>query len=122
MLHMQCFDLSSDMQVSQRCHNKRWINTDHLSYEPASVNKDRQICRGIFPTRCKSHAPYRLKHLKQDQYLEVHRSKRKQLKESKQIRSMTRQRKYEMHAAICYKLPKAAPKTLVRSRVELPNQ
>jgi hypothetical protein len=35
----------------------------------------------------------------------VHRSKRKQLKESKQIRSMTRQRKYEMHAAICYKLP-----------------
>ena len=46
-----------------------------------------------------------IKHLKQDQYLEVHRSKRKQLKESKQIRSMTRQRKYEMHAAICYKLP-----------------
>jgi hypothetical protein len=38
------------------------------------------------------------------QYLEVYRSKRKQLKESKQIRSMTRQRKYEMHAAICYKL------------------
>jgi multisubunit Na+/H+ antiporter MnhE subunit len=37
-----------------------------------------------------------IKHLKQDQYLEVHRSKRKQLKESKQIRSMTRQRKYEM--------------------------
>jgi hypothetical protein len=46
-----------------------------------------------------------IKHLKQDQYLEVYRSKRKQLKESKQIRSMTRQRKYEMHAAICYKLP-----------------
>jgi multisubunit Na+/H+ antiporter MnhE subunit len=40
-----------------------------------------------------------IKHLKQDQYLEVHRSKRKQLKESKQIRSMTRQRKYEMHAS-----------------------
>jgi hypothetical protein len=43
--------------------NKSWlcikINTDHLSYEPASVNNDRQICRGIFPTRCKSHAPYK---------------------------------------------------------------
>jgi len=59
MLHMQCFDLSSDMQVSHRCHKRRCINTDHLSYEPASVNKDRQICRGIFPTRCKSHAPYK---------------------------------------------------------------
>jgi hypothetical protein len=40
-----------------------------------------------------------IEHLKQDQYLEGYRSKRKQLKESKQIRSMTRQRKYEMHAA-----------------------
>ena len=45
------------------------------------------------------------KHLKQEQYLAMHRSKRKQLKESKQIRSMTRQGKYKMHSAICYKLP-----------------
>ena len=33
-----------------------------------------------------------IKHLKQEQYLEVYRSKRKLLKESKQIRSMTLQR------------------------------
>ena len=46
-----------------------------------------------------------IKHLKQEQYLEVYRSKRKLLKESKQIRSMTRQRKYELHAAVCYKIP-----------------
>jgi hypothetical protein len=59
MLHMQCFDLFSEMQVSHRCHNRWCINTDHLSYEPTSVNKDRHICRGIFPTRCKSHAPYK---------------------------------------------------------------
>ena len=43
-----------------------------------------------------------IKHLKQEPYLEVYRSKRKLLKESKQIRSMTRQRKYELHAAVCY--------------------
>ena len=46
-----------------------------------------------------------IKHLKQEQYLEANRSKRKQLKESKRIRSMTRQLKYEMHTAICYKTP-----------------
>ena len=51
-----------------------------------------------------------IKHLKPDQYLEMHRRKCKQLNESKQIRSMTRQRKYEMHAAICYKLPVHYPK------------
>jgi hypothetical protein len=46
-----------------------------------------------------------IKHLKQEHYLEVYRSKRKLLKESKQIRLMTRQRKYELHAAACYKIP-----------------
>jgi hypothetical protein len=39
-------------------HYRKGI-ADPKSYEPASVNKDRQICRGIFPTRCKSHAPYK---------------------------------------------------------------
>ena len=46
-----------------------------------------------------------IKHLQQEQYLEVYRNKRKLLKESKQIRSTTRQRKYELHAAVCYKIP-----------------
>ena len=59
MLHTKNFDLSSDMQVSHRCHNRRCVNIDHLSYEPPNVNQDRQICRGIFPTRCNMHAPYK---------------------------------------------------------------
>ncbi len=43
MLHTKTFDLSSDMQVSHRCHNRRCVNIDHLSYEPPNVNQDRQI-------------------------------------------------------------------------------
>lgn len=44
-----------------------------------------------------------IRHLKKDQYWEVYRSKRKLLKESKCLRSKTRQRKYDLHAAIHYK-------------------
>ena len=53
MLHNNVFDLSKEIQISHRCHNKRCVNPEHLSFEPEAVNKDRQICRGIFPTRCK---------------------------------------------------------------------
>ena len=45
-----------------------------------------------------------IKHLKQDQYVEVYRSKRKLLKETKRLRSMARQRKYDLHAAKYYKV------------------
>ncbi len=31
--------------MSHRCHNKICINVDHLSYEPASVNKSRDFCK-----------------------------------------------------------------------------
>jgi hypothetical protein len=41
MLHTKNFDMSSDMQVSHRCHNRRCVNIDHLSYEPPNVNQDR---------------------------------------------------------------------------------
>jgi hypothetical protein len=36
-----------------------------------------------------------IKHLKQDQYLEVYRSKRKQLKKSKQVRNLTSSKLFE---------------------------
>ena len=58
MLEKNCFELQKDMQVSHRCHNKRCITADHLSLEPEHVNKDRQICRGTFPVKCRSHPPY----------------------------------------------------------------
>ena len=38
-----------------------------------------------------------IKHLRQEQYLEVYGCKSKLLKEPKRIRSMTLQRKYEIH-------------------------
>lgn len=58
MLYTRNFDLPPDMQVSHRCHNKRCVNPEHLSVEPGHVNHDRQICRGIFPVRCRTHSPY----------------------------------------------------------------
>lgn len=58
MLFVQNFDIPTDMHVSHRCHNNRCVNAEHLSLEPDHVNKDRQICRGIFPVHCKKHPPY----------------------------------------------------------------
>ena len=58
MIDKKIFELPKELEISHRCHNKRCVNPEHLSCEPDVVNKDRQICRGIFPTRCKTHAPY----------------------------------------------------------------
>lgn len=58
MLYNNIFDVSSTVHISHRCHNKRCVNPEHLSGEPEHVNQDRQICRGIFPTRCKKHDPF----------------------------------------------------------------
>lgn len=58
MLHTNNFELPLNMQVSHICHNKRCVNAEHLSLEPEHVNKDRQICRGLYPVHCKTHLPY----------------------------------------------------------------
>jgi hypothetical protein len=49
----------------------------------------------------------------------VYRSKRKLLKESKQIRSITRQRKYELHAAVCYKIPEHYCKGIADPKIDV---
>lgn len=58
MLRTKVFDLPENMQVSHICHNRRCVNPDHLSLEPNHINQDRQVCRGIYPPRCKTHAPF----------------------------------------------------------------
>ncbi len=37
--------LSPDINVSHICHNSQCVKYEHLSYEPQSVNNQRQICR-----------------------------------------------------------------------------
>lgn len=53
-----------------------------------------------------------VKHLKQDQHIEVYRSKRKLLKEAKLLWSLARQRKYDsaIHYKIHYRKGIADPK------------
>lgn len=45
-----------------------------------------------------------IKHLKQNQHIDVYCSKRKMLKETKCLRTLTRQRKFDLHAAKHYKI------------------
>lgn len=59
MLYLKVENLPKHVQVSHICHNNRCVNIDHLSLEPEHVNKDRQICRGLIPKRCKHHSPHK---------------------------------------------------------------
>ena len=59
MIFYDSFELSESLQVSHLCHQHHCVNPEHLSLEPNHVNMDRQICRGIFPPRCKKHEPHR---------------------------------------------------------------
>ena len=52
------FKLPRDAQVSHICHNNRCVNPEHLSLESDHVNKERQLCRSLFPVRCKKHFPH----------------------------------------------------------------
>lgn len=58
MLYNDVFELEPNMHVSHLCHQTHCVNPEHLSYEPQFVNKSRQICRSIYPTECKTHAPF----------------------------------------------------------------
>ena len=45
------------MHVSHLCHNKRCTKPDHLSYEPARINNQRQACKAA--ARCTGHRGYK---------------------------------------------------------------
>ena len=49
------FNLNPKFDVSHICHNSLCINFDHLSYEPHSINMNRQICKVTHPSRCLGH-------------------------------------------------------------------
>ncbi|KAK3599554.1 hypothetical protein CHS0354_035791 [Potamilus streckersoni] len=49
--------LDPKFHVSHLCHNKQCLNLEHLSYEPAVVNSQRNTC--VSEGRCFGHKPFR---------------------------------------------------------------
>lgn len=56
MIHMNILEFPKThikMHVSHLCHNKLCCNPEHLSYEPQSINNNRQNCE---PSKCRHHS------------------------------------------------------------------
>jgi hypothetical protein len=50
-------DLPND--ISHRCHEKLCVNPMHLSHEPHSINKCRDVCRRSKEKKCTGHGKYK---------------------------------------------------------------